>query len=42
MTEAVKVVAVAITNASPPDVHPTLYSVAMDDRGFNHEALMVV
>jgi hypothetical protein len=42
MTEAVKVVAVAITNASPPDVHPIIYFVVMDDRGFNHDALMVV
>jgi hypothetical protein len=41
MTKAVKAVEVSITNASPPDVHPALYSSVMDARGFNPEALMV-
>jgi hypothetical protein len=29
MTEVAKAVAVTITNASPPDVHPSLYSAVM-------------
>jgi hypothetical protein len=41
MTKAMKAVAVAITNASPPDVHPAMYSSVMDARGFSPEALMV-
>jgi hypothetical protein len=41
MTEAKKVVVVIITNASPLDVHPALYSVVIDARGFGQEALMV-
>jgi hypothetical protein len=32
MIEAVKAVAVAITNDSPPDVYPTLYAIVMDAR----------
>jgi hypothetical protein len=30
ITEAVKAVAQAITNASPPDVHHALYAAVMD------------
>jgi hypothetical protein len=41
MAEAVKDVVVAITNASPPDVHHSLYNAAMDARGFSQEAIMV-
>ena len=42
ITDAVKMVAVAITNAAPPDVHPALYSAVMDaSPTFSSEAKMV-
>jgi hypothetical protein len=41
MTEVVKAMEVSITNTSPPNVHPALYSVVIDARGFGQEALMV-
>jgi hypothetical protein len=41
MSEVVKVVAVAITNATPSNVDPDLYSVVMDATGFSVEAKMV-
>jgi hypothetical protein len=43
ITEAVKAVAQAITNASPPDVHHALYAAVMDASStFSVEAEMVV
>jgi hypothetical protein len=41
MSEAVKVVAVAITNATPPDVNHEVYSAVMDATRFSAEAKMV-
>jgi hypothetical protein len=35
MTGAVKAVVVSITNASPRDVHHSLYNAAMDARGLS-------
>jgi hypothetical protein len=35
MTNVMKAVVVAITNASPPDVHPRFYSTVMDACGFS-------
>ncbi|KAE8782754.1 Acetyl-coenzyme A synthetase [Hordeum vulgare] len=40
MTTVVKEVAPAVRKIKTPDVHPDLYSVVMEQGGFNNEALM--